>query len=273
MRLDRPIGAWLLGWPCLWSLALGGGLPGRWDLALWFALGAWAMRGAGCVWNDFVDRDLDARVERTRARPLPSGQVSMGGALLLLGALLLIGLIVLMQLRTEAQLVALGSLLFVAIYPFAKRFTWWPQAWLGIVFAWGALVGWTAIRDPSWATLLLYSGTVAWVVGYDTLYALQDVEDDALVGIRSSARRLGSRIRGGVALFYLLALLGWAAAIWAFWPQVLALVVLLPVAVHLAWQVATVRTGDGADALVKFRSNRFAGLLVFLACLVVGSAG
>lgn len=272
MRLDRPIGAWLLFWPCAWGLALAGGGGARWDLLLWFGLGAWAMRSAGCVWNDIVDRDLDGRVERTRARPLPSGQVGVRGAALLLGALSLVGLVVLLQLRWQAQLVALGSLLFVAIYPFAKRFTWWPQAWLGIVFSWGALVGWTAVAAPGWSTLLLYLGTIAWVVGYDTLYALQDVEDDALVGIRSSARRLGAHVRGGVAIFYVVAVAGWAGAVWAVRGDVLALFALLPAAVHLGWQVLTVRVADGADALAKFRANRFAGLLVFLACLVVGSA-
>jgi 4-hydroxybenzoate polyprenyltransferase len=274
MRLDRPIGAWLLFWPCGWGLALSGGAVERWDLLLWFALGAWAMRGAGCVYNDIVDRDLDARVERTRNRPLASGRVSLRGAWLLLGALSLIGLVVLLQLRPLAAGIAVASLALVAAYPFMKRITWWPQAWLGLVFSWGALVGWAAFAGavPA-AALALYAGSVLWVVGYDTIYALQDVEDDALVGVRSSARALGARARQGVALFYAGALALWATAVWLAWPQWLPLLGLLPVAAHLAWQVATLRPDDGADALAKFRSNRFAGLLMFLACLAVGSAG
>lgn len=271
MRLDRPIGAWLLFWPCAWGLALAGGLPERWDLLLWFALGAVAMRSAGCVWNDWVDRDLDRLVARTRSRPMASGRVGVVDGFVLLGALLLIGLFVLLQLRPEARIVALGSLVPVAIYPFAKRVTWWPQAWLGLVFSWGALVGWSAIAEPGWAPLFLYLGTIGWVFGYDTIYALQDLADDALVDLGSSARALGARVRVGVAFCYLLALAGWAAAVWAVRPQTLALFALLPVAVHLTWQVATLQPAQGEDALAKFRSNRLAGLLVFLACLVVGA--
>ncbi len=271
MRLDRPIGAWLLFWPCAWSVALSGGAIRRWDLIAWFALGAWVMRGAGCVYNDIVDRDLDAQVERTRARPLASGRVSVRGAWVLLGVLSLIGLIVLIQLPPLAAGIAMASLLLVAAYPYMKRITWWPQAWLGLVFSWGALVGWAAVADalPT-AALLLYLGSIFWVVGYDTIYALQDVEDDALVGVRSSARALGPHARGGVALFYTAALSCWAGAFWLVWPQRLPLLGLVPIAMHLTWQVATLRPDDGGDALAKFRSNRFAGLLMFLACFVVG---
>jgi 4-hydroxybenzoate polyprenyltransferase len=155
-----------------------------------------------------------------------------------------------------------------------KRITWWPQAWLGLVFSWGALVGWAAVEDEMEApALLLYAGTIFWVIGYDTVYALQDKEDDALVGVKSSALALGDRARQGIGIFYLIALILWAAAIWSVRAQQLALVALLPIAVHLAWQVARLRPADGADALAKFRSNRFAGLLMFLACLVVGTAG
>lgn len=273
MRLDRPIGAWLLFWPCAWSVALAGGAVERWDLILWLALGAWAMRGAGCVYNDIVDRDLDARVARTRLRPLASGRVGLRGAWALLAGLSLIGLVVLLQLTPLAAGVALASLLLVAAYPHMKRITWWPQAWLGLVFSWGALVGWAAIADAvPLAALALYAGSICWVVGYDTIYALQDVEDDALVGVKSSARALGSRARGGVASFYAGALLCWALSVWSVRPQGLTLLSLVPVAVHLAWQVATLRAADGDDALAKFRSNRFAGLLMFLACLTVGSA-
>jgi 4-hydroxybenzoate polyprenyltransferase len=273
MRLDRPIGAWLLFWPGAWAVALAG--MGSRGLALigWLALGAWAMRGAGCVYNDIVDRDLDAQVERTRLRPLASKRVTLRSAWALLIGLSLIGLIVLLQLQRTAQIVALASLVLVAAYPFMKRIMWWPQAWLGLVFSWGALVGWVAVRgEIVLPALLLYAGSIAWVIGYDTIYALQDKEDDALVGVKSSALALGPRARAGVALFYLAALLLWGAAIWQMRPQWLALAALLPVAFHLLWQVATLRQEDGADALAKFRSNRTAGLLMFLACLVVGTA-
>jgi 4-hydroxybenzoate polyprenyltransferase len=273
MRLDRPIGAWLLFWPGAWAVALAG--MGSRGLALigWLALGAWAMRGAGCVYNDIVDRDLDAQVERTRLRPLASKRATLRGAWALLIGLSLIGLVVLLQLQRTAQIVALTSLVLVAAYPFMKRIIWWPQAWLGLVFSWGALVGWTAVRgEIALPALLLYGGAIAWVIGYDTIYALQDKEDDALVGVKSSALALGPRARSGVALFYLASLLLWGAAIWLMRPQWLALAALLPVAFHLLWQVATLRQEDGADALAKFRSNRTAGLLMFLACLVVGTA-
>src|SRR5829696_8675752 len=205
MRLDRPIGTWLLYWPCAWSVALAG-VGGRWDLLLWLFLGAFAMRSAGCVYNDIVDRDLDRQVERTRLRPLASGRASLAGAWILLAAMSLIGLVVLLQLDRTAQMVALASLALVAAYPFMKRITWWPQAWLGLVFSWGALVGWPAVTGAIDApAILLWLGSVAWVVGYDTLYAIQDVEDDALVGVKSSARRLGGKAPLGVAIFYAIA--------------------------------------------------------------------
>jgi 4-hydroxybenzoate polyprenyltransferase len=231
------------------------------------------MRGAGCVYNDIVDRDLDAQVARTRLRPVASGAVSLRAAWIWLVMLSLIGLVVLLQLRWEAQIVALGSLALVAAYPFMKRITWWPQAWLGLVFSWGVPVGWVAVQghaDPAMA--LLYGASIAWVIGYDTVYALQDREDDALIGVRSSALRLGAKVRAGVAVFYAIAILLLAAAIWTVRPQPLALLALVPAALHLAWQVATLQVDDGADALAKFRSNRFAGLLIALACLVVGSS-
>ncbi len=274
MRLDRPIGVWLLFWPCAWSVGLAGLGEGGLALILWLALGAFAMRSAGCVYNDIVDRYLDARVERTRLRPLASGRVSLKAAWTLLVGLSLIGLIVLLQLERSAQVVALASLALVVAYPFMKRITWWPQAWLGLVFSWGALVGWPAVRgDVELPALLLYAGSIFWVIGYDTIYALQDKEDDSLVGVKSSALALGPRARMGVALCYLLALLLWGGAIRALRPETLALASLLPVAVHLLWQVATLKPDEAADALGKFRSNRFAGFLMFLACLVVGTAG
>jgi len=272
-RFDRPIGWWLLFWPGAWGVALAGGAVERWTLIAWLLIGSIAMRGAGCVYNDIVDRDLDAQVARTRARPIPSGLVSIRLAWVWLIALCLIGLAVLLHLRVLAQVVALASLAPVAAYPFMKRITWWPQAWLGLVFSWAALVGWSevagALSAPMW---LLYAGSIAWVIGYDTIYALQDREDDALIGVRSSALRMGAHVRGGTAAFYALALALWAGAIWLVHRDLLALAALLPVAVHFAWQVLTLRPDDGANALRRFRSNRFAGLLVFLACLVVGTA-
>jgi len=273
MRLDRPIGVWLLFWPCAWGVALAGTGERGVSLILWLALGAFAMRSAGCVYNDIIDRDLDARVERTKLRPLANKRVSVRSACALLVALSLVGLVVLLQLNLVPAVIALGSLALVAAYPFMKRITWWPQAWLGLVFSWGALVGWAAVEgEIGLAALLLYGGSVLWVIGYDTIYALQDREDDALVGVKSSALALGSRARAGVGLFYFVALLLWGAAIWQVRGELLALAALLPMASHLLWQVATLKADDGADALAKFRSNRFAGLLMFLACLVVGTS-
>jgi len=274
IRLDRPIGAWLLFWPGAWSVVLAGPNGSQWWLIAWLALGAWAMRSAGCVYNDIVDRDLDAKVERTRLRPLASGRASLKGAWVLLVAMSLIGLIVLLQLQRTAQIIALASLLPVAAYPFMKRITWWPQAWLGLVFSWAALVGWPAVTGRiETAPLLLYAGSIFWVIGYDTIYALQDKEDDALVGVRSSALALGKHAKAGVTACYLAALTLWAAAFHAVRPEALAIAALLPLAVHLLWQVATLKPDDGSDALAKFRSNRFAGLLMFLACLIVGLSG
>lgn len=272
-RFDRPIGWWLLFWPCAWGVLLAGGAE-RWELLLWLLLGAIAMRGAGCVYNDIVDADLDRQVARTAARPVASGAVSKRAAWAWLLALCLIGLVVLLQLRPEAQLVALASMLPVAAYPFMKRITWWPQAWLGLVFSWGALVGWIELRDDGLGALAaLYAGTICWVVGYDTIYALQDREDDALVGIRSSALRLGRRVRGGVWGFYAAALTLWGAAFWLLRHDWVALLALLPVALHLFWQAVTLDDTHGGNALDRFRSNRSAGLLMALACWVVGNAG
>ena len=269
MRLDRPIGTWLLYWPCAWSVALAG-VGGRWDLFLWLALGAIAMRSAGCVYNDIVDRDLDRQVERTRLRPLASRRVSLRSAWLLIALLSLIGLAVLVQLRWVSALLALASLAPVAAYPFMKRITWWPQAWLGLVFSWGALVGWPAVTGSlALAPILLWFGSIAWVVGYDTLYAIQDMEDDALVGVKSSARRLGGKAPLGIAIFYALALAFWGAAVWTVRPDWLALIALIPAALHLVNQAIRADPSDGDLALRLFRSNRTCGLLVFLAMLVV----
>ncbi|HMI41157.1 MAG TPA: 4-hydroxybenzoate octaprenyltransferase [Sphingomicrobium sp.] len=272
MRLDRPIGTWLLFWPCAWSVALAG-VGGRWELLALFAVGAFAMRSAGCVYNDIVDRDLDRSVERTRLRPLASGRVSVRAAWGLVLILSLIGLAVLLQLDRTAQIVAVGSLVLVAAYPFMKRITWWPQAWLGLVFSWGALVGWPAVTGSlDVAALWLYAGTVAWVIGYDTLYAIQDVEDDELVGVKSSARALGKQAPLGIAIFYALAIGGWAMALWMVRPDKLALAALIPAAIHLANQAIRADPKDGAGALALFRSNRTCGLLVFAAMLVVGTS-
>jgi len=270
MRLDRPIGSWLLYWPCAWSVALAG-VGGRWDLFLWLGLGAFAMRSAGCVYNDIVDRDLDRSVERTRLRPIASRRVTLESAWLLIVGLCLLGLVVLLQLNVTAAVIALVSIAPVAAYPFMKRITWWPQAWLGLVFSWGALVGWSAVTASlSWTAFLLWFGSIAWVIGYDTLYAIQDIEDDALVGVKSSARRLGDKAPLGIGIFYVIALLLWAAAIWRVRPDWLALLTLLPAALHLANQALRADPKDGELALRLFRSNRSCGLLVFLAMLVVG---
>lgn len=272
-RFDRPIGWWLLFWPCLWGVWLAGAGP-QWALAAWLLLGSVAMRGAGCVYNDIVDADLDRQVARTAIRPVASGRVSRKLAWGWLFALCLIGLIVLLQLRWQAQLVALASLALVAAYPFMKRITWWPQAWLGLVFTWGLPVGWIALRADNWDALAaVYAGSVLWVVGYDTIYALQDREDDALVGIRSSALRLGGAVRGGVASFYLGAVALWALGFWLYRPDWIALLTLLPVALHLMWQVVTLDPDDPANPLDRFRSNRLAGALMAAACFVVGNAG
>ncbi len=270
MRLDRPIGTWLLYWPCAWSIALAG-VDGRWDLFLWLALGAFATRSAGCVYNDIVDRNLDVRVERTRLRPLASGRVSVRSAWILIALLLAVAFGVLLQLNRAAQIVSLISIAPVAAYPFMKRITWWPQAWLGLVFSWGALVGWPAVTGSlDWPALVLWFGSIAWVIGYDTLYAIQDMEDDALVGVKSSARRLGEYAALGIGTFYAIALLLWGVAIWLVRPDWLALAALVPAAFHLANQALRADPNDGEGALRLFRSNRTCGLLVFLGLLAVG---
>jgi 4-hydroxybenzoate polyprenyltransferase len=246
-----------------------------WQLELvgWLLLGSIAMRGAGCVYNDIVDADLDRQVARTAVRPVASGRVSVHAAWAWLVALCLVGLVVLLQLRWQAQLVALASLGLVAAYPFMKRITWWPQAWLGLVFTWGALVGWTALRsDHLDAMLALYGGAFFWCMGYDTIYACQDREDDALVGIRSSALRLGSNVQAGVIAFYCLALTLWGLAFWLLRFDWLALLALVPAGVHLLWQGFTLRPDSADNALARLRSNRMAGALVAAACFVAGNA-
>ena len=274
-RFDRPTGIWLLMLPGWMGVALADASVGRLPdpvLLLLILIGATLMRSAGCAFSDIVDRDIDAKVERTARRPIPAGEISVKQAWLFIVLCSLGGLIILLSLNLWAVGLGVLSLGLVAAYPFMKRITWWPQAWLGIVFSWGALVGWTAVaRAFGWPMALLYAGAIAWVIGYDTIYALQDREDDALIGVRSSALRMGRHVRGGVASFYLVALILWSVAIWLIRPEPLAFVALVPAAMQLAWQVLTLDPDDGEDALAKFRSNRFAGLLVFLACATVGT--
>ena len=272
-RLDRPIGSWLLLLPCWWSAALAAGI-GR-DLSqlpltiLLFFLGAFAMRGAGCTWNDITDRDLDAMVERTRSRPIPAGQVSVKRALLFLLLQALVGLAVLLQFNRFAVFTGVASLLVVAIYPFMKRITYWPQVVLGLAFSWGALMGFAVILHRIDATaLLLYAGSISWVIGYDTIYAHQDAEDDALIGVKSTARLFGARTHQALIIFYGLAVALIAAAFvrgGVHWPAWLGLAVF---AVHLSWQIGRLSISDPALCLRVFKSNRDAGLLLFVGLLV-----
>jgi 4-hydroxybenzoate polyprenyltransferase len=266
-RWDRPIGSWLLLWPCWWGMALAAPWPDPWLLAL-FALGAVSMRGAGCVINDLYDRDLDARVERTRNRPLASGRLSVAQALVFLTLQLLIGLLVLLSFNGFTIGLAFAVMPLVLIYPLMKRITWWPQACLGLTFNWGALVGWSAVTgDLAAPAVVLYAAGFFWTLGYDTIYAHQDKIDDALVGIRSSARRLGDATVPWLWVFYgiTLALLALAAALNS--AGLLAYPALILVALHLGWQVRTLDIDDPANCLRRFRSNREAGCLVFLAIL------
>ncbi|GJD95315.1 4-hydroxybenzoate octaprenyltransferase [Methylobacterium iners] len=267
-RIDRPIGWWLLLLPCWWSAALaalasGRPFPDPWHLVL-FLIGAVAMRGAGSTYNDIADRDLDAQVERTRSRPLPSGQVRPRAAALFLVAQALVGFAVLVQFNASAILVGLASLIPVAIYPFMKRVMPVPQLVLGLAFSWGALMGWVAVfgrLDPP--AYLLYAGTIAWVVGYDTIYAVQDIEDDAIAGIRSSARFFGERLRLAVGLCYGLAFALIALAAWSAGAGFAGWFGLALFGAHLARQVVRLDERDGQGALALFRSNRDAGLILF----------
>jgi 4-hydroxybenzoate polyprenyltransferase len=272
-RADRPIGSWLLLLPCWWSAALaavaaGARFPDPWHIVA-FAVGAVAMRGAGCTWNDLVDRDLDLQVERTRSRPLPSGQVSVRGAALFLVLQALVGFAILLTFNGFAIAVGLASLVVVAVYPFMKRITWWPQITLGLAFSWGALMGWAAAFGRlDAAALLLYAGSIAWVIGYDTIYAHQDREDDALIGVKSTARLFGARTRPMLAAFYALAVALIAAAFVAAGAGLAALAGLALFALHLAWQVVRLDTDDPARCLVLFKANRDAGLILFAGLLL-----
>ncbi len=266
-RFDRPAGIWLLFWPCLFGFFLGP--PAGWHYPGLFLLGAVAMRAAGCVYNDIVDRDLDAQVARTAARPIASGAISVKAGWAFLLMLSLVGLMVLLALPLQAQLVALGSLGLVAAYPFMKRITWWPQAWLGLTFNWGVWVGWATLDEATRADwpvpALVYAAAIAWTLGYDTIYAAQDREDDALAGIKSSARRLGPALKRGVGVFYALSLGLLAAAVWRYTAAPLALAGLAPVALHFGWQVLTLYPHDSRNSLHRFRANGLAGALIALA--------
>jgi 4-hydroxybenzoate polyprenyltransferase len=275
-RADRPIGSWLLLLPCWWSTALaavqsGAPVPNLWHLVL-FAIGTVAMRGAGCTWNDIVDRDIDARVERTRSRPIPSGQVSLAAAAVFLVVQALVGLAVLLQFNRFTIATGLASLAVVAIYPFMKRVIWWPQIVLGLAFSWGALMGWPATFGRlDWQALVLYAGSIAWVIAYDTIYAHQDREDDALLGLKSTARLFGERTKPLLASFsaaacVLIAIAGFGAG-----GGIAFALGLAAFAAHLAWQVHRLDINDPALCLMLFKSNRDAGLILF-AGLVLDAA-
>jgi 4-hydroxybenzoate polyprenyltransferase len=274
-RADRPIGSWLLLLPCWWSAALaadhaGAAGPNPWHLVL-FAIGTVAMRGAGCTWNDLVDRDLDGLVERTRSRPIPSGDVSVAAARGFLALQALVGLAVLIQFNAFTIALGIASLAIVAVYPLLKRVTYWPQIGLGLAFSWGALMGWAAAFGRLDApALLLYAGSIAWVIGYDTIYAHQDREDDALIGIKSTALLFGERTKPALAAFYaaavlLIGLAGFSAGAGVAFAAGVALF-----AAHLSWQVRRLDIADPALCLAVFKSNRDAGLVLFAAIALDG---
>jgi 4-hydroxybenzoate polyprenyltransferase len=271
-RLDRPIGSWLLLMPCWWSAALAAGVTrdvSRLPLVVaLFLVGAFAMRGAGCTWNDITDRDLDAKVERTRSRPIPAGQVSVRQAFIFLAVQALIGLLVLLQFNRFAVATGIASLIIVAVYPFMKRITWWPQVVLGLAFSWGALMGFAVILGRiDAAALLLYAGSIAWVIGYDTIYAHQDADDDALIGVKSTARLFGAHTHQALIVFYALAVVLIGLAMWLAGAGLPGWIGLAAFAAHLAWQIRRLKIGDPALCLRIFRSNRDAGLLLFVGLL------
>jgi 4-hydroxybenzoate polyprenyltransferase len=269
-RLDRPIGTWLLFWPCVFGLVLGAVVSERlfWSwhdlyLLVLMAVGAVVMRGAGCTYNDIIDREIDAQVARTRGRPLPSGAVTVRQAWLFLGAQLAAGLAVLIQLNSFAIAVGAASLLLIAAYPFMKRITWWPQAWLGLTFNWGALVGFAAQTGAIDASdALLYAGLLFWTLGYDTIYALQDKEDDALIGVKSTARLFGARAKDWVLGFYTAAFALVLAAGFAAHTGWIFAFVMLAAGGHMLWQVHTLRIDDPERCLLLFRANRETGALI-----------
>ena len=271
-RLDRPIGSWLLLMPCWWSVGLVGmqanAFPSLWHIVLFF-IGAFAMRGAGCTWNDLVDRNLDGMVERTRSRPIPSRQVTVAQATAFMLAQALIGLMVLLQFNRFTVMVGLASLSVIIIYPFMKRITYWPQIVLGLAFSWGALMGWpAAFGRLDWPALVLYAGAISWVIGYDTIYAHQDREDDLLIGIKSTALLFGERTRPMLASFYAAAVVLIGIAGLMAGGQLIFVLGLSAFAVHLGWQVLRLDINDPAYCLKLFKSNRDAGLILFAAMLL-----
>jgi 4-hydroxybenzoate polyprenyltransferase len=271
-RLDRPIGSWLLLMPCWWSLGIAGvradHLPRLWYVILFF-IGAFAMRGAGCTWNDLVDRDLDRMVERTRSRPIPSGQVSVAQASAFMVVQGLVGFLVLVQFNRFTVVTGIVSLLTAAVYPFMKRITYWPQIFLGLAFSWGALMGWPAMFGRLDApAFVLYAGSIAWVIGYDTIYAHQDRDDDSLIGIKSTALLFGERTRPMLAGFYATAVVLIGIAGWMSGGGLIFTLGLIAFAAHLAWQVMRLDINDPAHCLVLFKSNRDAGLILFAALLL-----
>lgn len=271
-RLDRPIGSWLLLMPCWWSVGLAGmhndRFPSLWHIVLFF-IGAFAMRGAGCTWNDLVDRDLDGRVERTRSRPIPSGQVTVAQATMFMVAQALVGFLVLIQFNHFTVATGIASLLVVVIYPFMKRITYWPQIFLGLAFSWGALMGWpAAFGRLDWPAIVLYAGSILWVIGYDTIYAHQDRDDDLLIGIKSTALLFGERTPTMLATFYAGAIVLIAAAGFMAGGGIIFTIGIVGFAVHLAWQVSRLDIDDPVHCLMLFKSNRDAGLILFGAMLL-----
>ena len=272
-RLERPIGSWLLLMPCWWSAALAAGVIGSIGqlplIIVLFFIGAFVMRGAGCTWNDITDRDLDALVERTRSRPIPAGQVSVPQAMAFLVVQALIGLAVLLQFNRFAVATGIASLAIVAVYPFMKRITWWPQIVLGLAFSWGALMGFAAMLGRiDAAALALYAGAITWVVGYDTIYAHQDAEDDALIGIKSTALLFGARTHQALMVFYGLAVVLIGVALVLAGARWFAWIGLAAFAAHLAWQIRRLEISDPALCMRIFKSNRDAGLLLFAGLLI-----
>ena len=274
MRADRPIGTWLLLWPCLWSILLASHYYGDVDLVpnlellILFSVGAFVMRGAGCVVNDLWDMEADAKVERTKSRPLPSGRVSVLGALIFLAILGLIGLFILLQLNHFTQIVGAASLVLVVIYPLMKRITYWPQLILGFTFNWGALLGWAAVSETiELPALLLYAGGIFWTLGYDTIYAHQDKEDDEAIGVKSTALRFGNQSRIWIGGFYTLTAILFLCAGWkADLGPIFYLAMIIAIS-HLAYQVKTLNIDDREACLKLFKSNHHFGVLVFLSIL------
>ena len=272
-RADRPIGFFLLALPCFWSVALAGrsieeAYPDPWLLVL-FALGALVMRAAGCTYNDLVDRDLDAQVARTRGRPLPSGQITPRAAFIFMLVLCLIGLVVLLSFNSTTIWLGLGVIPIVALYPFVKRFSHWPQVVLGLAFNWGALLGWPAVLGRlDWPAVVLYAGAVAWTIGYDTIYAHQDREEDDLIGLKSTALKFGRATKAWLALLYAIAWLAIVAAGIMAHAGTAFLLLMTAAAAQLAWQIATLDIDDAENCLKRFRSNRDFGAIVLAAILI-----